>query len=878
MLDKTFDPKAVESRQSERWDSAEIGKPAGNGTPFTVMMPPPNVTGSLHVGHALNHTLQDVVIRYRRMKKDRVLWQPGTDHAGIATQMIVERQLAAEGKSKADFTRDAFVERIWKWKAESGGAIVNQLHRLGTSPDWSRERFTMDEGLSNAVRKVFVELYKQGLIYRDKRLVNWDPKLHTAISDLEVEAKPHKGSLWHLRYAIEGEADRVLVVATTRPETMLGDTAVAVNPQDERYKDLIGRHAILPLVGRLLPIVADEHADPETGSGAVKITPAHDFNDFEVARRHGLELINVFDKNAHLNGNVPERFQGMERYAARKAILAELEELGVIEKVEPHDHTLPTGDRSGVTIEPWLTDQWYVDAATLAKPALAAVEDGRTQFVPAQWEKTYFEWLRNIQPWCISRQLWWGHRIPAWYGPDHTIFVEESESEALFVAKAHYGHDVELVRDNDVLDTWFSSALWPFSTLGWPEKTPELGLYYPTDLLVTSFDIIFFWVARMMMMGLHFMGDVPFRRVYIHALVRDEHGQKMSKTKGNVIDPLVLIDKYGADALRFTLTALTAQGRDIRLSEQRVEGYRNFATKLWNAARFCQMNECHPVPGFDPATVKLAVNRWAVGELALTAAKVAESLDALRFSEAALGVYQFAWGSFCDWYLEFTKPLIAAGGDDATETRATTAWLLDQILALLHPTMPFLTEELYGKLGDRGGHLLATSAWPEFDDSLVDVAAKDEIDWLVRLISAIRSTRSDINVPASAIVPLILKDAGEVSKRRLSDYRGLVERMARVDSTNAFGEAPAGGAARIALDEMTVVLPLAGTIDFAEERARLDKELKRIAGEVDRIDKKLGNAQFIERAPEEVVAEQREKRADYIASADKVRSALEMLA
>jgi valyl-tRNA synthetase len=877
MLDKTFDPKTVESRQSERWDRAEIGRPTGDGVPFTVMMPPPNVTGSLHVGHALNHTLQDVIVRYRRMRKDRVLWQPGTDHAGIATQMIVERQLAAQGKSRHDFTREAFIARIWEWKAESGGAIVNQLHRLGTSPDWSRERFTMDEGLSDAVRKVFVRLHKQGLIYRDKRLVNWDPKLHTAISDLEVEAKPHKGNLWHLRYPIEGMPDRFLVVATTRPETMLGDTAVAVNPQDERYKDLIGRHAILPLVGRLLPIVGDEHADPETGSGAVKITPAHDFNDFEVARRHGLELINIFDLNAHLNENVPDRFHGLERYEARKRILAELEELGALDRVEPHDHTLPTGDRSGVTIEPWLTDQWYVDAATLAKPALAAVEDGRTQIIPAQWEKTYFDWLRNIQPWCISRQLWWGHRIPAWYGPDQQIFVEETETDAIQAARAHYGRDVELIRDNDVLDTWFSSALWPFSTLGWPEQTPELALHYPTDLLVTSFDIIFFWVARMMMMGLHFMDDVPFRRVYIHALVRDEHGQKMSKTKGNVIDPLVLIDKYGADALRFTLTALTAQGRDIRLSEQRVEGYRNFATKLWNAARFCQMNQCHPVAGFDPASVKLPVNRWAVAELASISRKVAEALDGLRFSEAALGAYQFAWGSFCDWYLEFTKPLLAAGGDGAVETRATTAWLLDQILLLLHPEMPFLTEELYEKLADRQGKLLATSDWPAFDAGLADDGAKAEIDWLIRFISAIRSTRSDINVPASAIIPLILKDAGVDTLRRTAAYRGLIERMARVDASEPVREPPAGGAARIALDEMTIVLPLAGTIDIAVERARLEKEQKRIAGEIEKIDKKLGNEQFLTRAPEEVVTELRERRADYGVAAEKLRGALEML-
>ena len=878
MLEKTFDPNAVESRQSERWDSAEIGRPTGNGKPFTVMMPPPNVTGSLHVGHALNHTLQDVIVRYRRMRKDRVLWQPGTDHAGIATQMMVERQLAGEGKSRIDLGRDAFVERVWQWKAESGGTIVNQLHRLGTSPDWSRERFTMDEGLSAAVRKVFVRLHKQGLIYRDKRLVNWDPRLHTAISDLEVEQKPHKGSLWHLRYPIEGIPGRYLVVATTRPETMLGDTAVAVNPKDERYQDLIGRHAILPLVGRPLLIVADDHADPETGSGAVKITPAHDFNDFEVARRHGLELINIFTRDARINENAPERFHGLDRYEARKLILAELEEKGVLDHVEPHDHSLPTGDRSGVTIEPWLTDQWYVDAQRLAIPAIVAVEEGRTQFIPAQWEKTYFDWLRNIQPWCISRQLWWGHRIPAWYGPDHHIFVEETEGDAQAAAKSHYGHDVTLIRDGDVLDTWFSSALWPFSTLGWPDETPELTADYPTDVLVTSFDIIFFWVARMMMMGLHFMGDVPFRRVYIHALVRDEHGQKMSKTKGNVIDPLVLIDKYGADALRFTLTALTAQGRDIRLSESRVEGYRNFATKLWNAARFCQMNDCHPAPGFDPAKVTLPLNRWAIMELAATAAKVGDAIDALRFNEAASGVYQFAWGSFCDWYLEFSKPILGEGGEGAVETRATTAWLLDQILLLLHPVMPFITEELYEKLGEREGHLLATSEWPEFGAEMIDLAAKAEIDWLIRLISSIRSIRSDLNVPASAIVPLVVRDAAPESLARLARYRGLVERMAKVDAGNPTRQTDGHGAAQIPLDEMSVLLPLVGIIDFAAERARLDKELKRLKSEIEKIDKKLGNAQFLERAPEEVVAEQRERRAEYEAQAEKVRRSLETLA
>ncbi len=877
MLDKTFDPGAVETRQSERWDSAGIGRPTGNGAPFTVMMPPPNVTGSLHVGHALNHTLQDVIVRYRRMRKDRVLWQPGTDHAGIATQMVVERQLAAEGRSKGDFTREAFIQRIWAWKAESGGTIVNQLHRLGTSPDWSRERFTMDEGLSHAVRKVFVRLYKQGLIYRDKRLVNWDPKLHTAISDLEVEQKPHQGTLWHLRYPIEGEPGRYLIVATTRPETILGDTAVAVNPDDDRYRDLVGKHAILPLVGRLLRIVADPHADPETGSGAVKITPAHDFNDFEVARRHGLELINIFDRDARINDIAPERFQGLDRYEARKRILEELTEKGVLDHAEPHAHSLPTGDRSGVTIEPWLTDQWYVDAGRLAIPAIAAVEDGRTRFAPAQWEKTYFEWLRNIQPWCISRQLWWGHQIPAWYGPDHHIFVEETEAEAAQAALDHYGHASPLTRDSDVLDTWFSSALWPFSTLGWPEETPELALHYPTDLLVTSFDIIFFWVARMMMMGLHFMGDVPFRTVYIHALVRDAKGQKMSKTKGNVIDPLVLIDKYGADALRFTLTALTAQGRDIRLAEPRVEGYRNFATKLWNAARFCQMNDCRPDPAFDPARVTLPMNRWAVGELAATAKRVGDALDELRFNEAAGAIYQFAWGSFCDWYLEFVKPVLAEGGDGAIEARATVAWVLDQILLLLHPVMPFISEELYEKLADRQGRLLATSEWPEFPPGLVDSATRDEIDWLIGMISAIRGARSDLNVPASAIVPLFLKDAGPASLERIDRNRGVLERLARVDAANYTAEPPAGGAARIAFGDMTIILPLAGFIDVAVEAGRLDKELKRLAGEIDKIDKKLGNAQFLERAPEEVVAENRERRAELAAAADKVRGAIAML-
>ncbi|MCZ6511965.1 MAG: valine--tRNA ligase, partial [Alphaproteobacteria bacterium] len=688
MLDKTYRPASIEARQYARWE--ESGAFAAgrqpDGDPYTIVIPPPNITGSLHMGHALNNTLQDVLIRYRRMQGRDALWQPGTDHAGIATQMVVERQLAGDGihldrgqavgdENMERIGRADFLDKVWAWKEESGGTILNQLKRLGASCDWSRERFTMDEGLSRAVLKVFVDLYREGLVYKDQRLVNWDPKLHTAISDLEVVQKDVNGHLWYFRYPIEGEPDRYITVATTRPETMLGDTGVAVHPDDPRYLDLIGKNAVLPIVGRKLRIVADDYADPEQGSGAVKITPAHDFNDFEVGRRHGLEEINVFDESARLNDNAPEAYRGLDRIEARAKVVAEIEALGLLEKIEKHSHTVPYGDRSDVVIEPWLTDQWYVDAATLAKPAIEAVEQGRTKFVPENWSKTYFEWLRNIQPWCISRQLWWGHQIPAWYGPDGEVFVALSEDEAGEAAKAHYGRDVELARDEDVLDTWFSSALWPLSTLGWPDETPELARYYPTDVLVTGFDIIFFWVARMMMMGLHFMDEVPFHTVYIHALVRDEKGQKMSKSKGNVMDPLELVDEFGADALRFTLTAMAAMGRDIKLSTQRVAGYRNFGTKLWNAARFCEMNECRlPENGFDPASCQLTPNRWIVGGAAETAQALTQALDGYKFDQAASGVYQFVWHTFCDWYLEFAKPVLQ-GDDDAAkqETRATAA-------------------------------------------------------------------------------------------------------------------------------------------------------------------------------------------------------------
>jgi valyl-tRNA synthetase len=879
MLDKTFDPAAVERKRYARWEASGAFAPSGDGTPFSVMMPPPNVTGSLHIGHALNMTLQDLLTRWRRMQGRKTLWQPGTDHAGIATQMVVERQLAAQGLSRHNFGRDEFIDKIWEWKAESGGTITRQLRRLGASPDWSRERFTMDEGLSRAVVKVFVQLHRDGLLYRDKRLVNWDPKLHTAISDLEVEQRPHKGHLWHLRYPLEEDPTRYVVVATTRPETMLGDVAVAVHPDDERYKDIIGKFVKLPLVGRRIPVVADEYADPETGSGAVKITPAHDFNDFEVGKRHGLKLINVLDRDAAIlaSADVPARFHGLDRYEARKRVIAEFEELGLLDKIEPHDQTLPTGDRSGVTIEPWLTDQWYVDAPKLAIEATKVVEDGRTKFVPSNWTKTYYEWMRNIQPWCVSRQIWWGHRIPAWYDEDGNVYVEENEEAARDAARAKHGKDVPLKRDEDVLDTWFSSGLWPFSTLGWPDKTKELETFYPTDVLITGFDIIFFWVARMMMLGLYVMKDVPFRTVYIHALVRDERGQKMSKSKGNVIDPLQLVDKYGADALRYTLVSMAGQGRDVKLGESRVEGGRNFATKLWNATRFCLMNECRPVEGFDPAKVQGTTAKWIVGETALAAARATQALEEFRFDQAALALYQFAWGTFCDWWLELAKPLLQ--GEDVTardETRAVTAWVLQQLLRLLNPVMPFVTEELYDELVGRQDTLL-TAPWPALPESLVDAAAKSETDWLVRLIASVRSARSDMNVPASAQPPLLLVGANGETQARLDRYRPIIQRLARVGEAKIADAVPPGSI-QLVLDEATAVLPIADFIDVGAERARLTKEIGKLVSEVGKMDQKLGNPNFVDRAPEEVVEELRERRSEAEATRSKLEDALKMLA
>ena len=979
MLGKTYRPGEVEAKRYAAWENSgafACGKRL-SAAPYTIVIPPPNVTGSLHMGHALNNTLQDILIRFARMRGRDVLWQPGTDHAGIATQMVVERQLAEENLTRREIGREAFVDRVWRWKEQSGDAITKQLRRLGASADWSRERFTMDPGLSDAVRKVFVDLYKQGLIYRDKRLVNWDCKLLTAISDLEVEQRQVKGHLWHFKYPIEGAEGAHITVATTRPETMLGDTAVAVHPDDPRYTELVGKHATLPLVGRRLPIVADRAADPEQGSGAVKITPAHDFNDFEVAKRHDLPAINVMNSATQISiklnrdfwentsfadqlggpeevmdtiGGFPEgrdeyipylvddpkldelrNLDGLDRFVARKKIVALVEAAGLLEKVEEHMHTVPHGDRSGVAIEPWLTTQWYVNAAKLAGPAIRAVEEGRTRFVPENWSKTYFEWMRNIQPWCISRQIWWGHRIPAWYGrkalppeeggpnawfsiaDDPEIFVAASEAEAIELARQKYGCEIRVLpsppegeldpvfqqiiddglegkprwepiwRDEDVLDTWFSSALWPFSTLGWPDKTPELERYYPTDVLVTGFDIIFFWVARMIMLGVHFMGEAPFHTVYIHPLVRDLRGRKMSKSKGNIIDPLELIDRYGADALRFTLAALAVQGRDIKLSESRVEGSRNFTTKLWNAARYAQMNGCAPDPAFDPGKCRQTVNRWIVGEVAALGQRVTATLEGYRFNEAANELHRFIWHSFCDWYLEFTKPLLA-GADEAAaaEARAATAWVLDRLLVLLHPLMPFITEELWAEMSPARAAPLITAEWPVDDDRLTDEKAAKEIDWVIRLISLVRVVRSDVGVPAAAKIAIGFRDAGGLTLQRLKTYEEIINRLARLEGIDPdVSDLSPKGVIQSIFNEATLYVFVGGGgvgVNLDEAKERLRRELAKAHSDIEKIDRKLANEDFRAKAPAEVVEEQRERRAEAEAARARLAEALDRLA
>ncbi|WP_274628919.1 valine--tRNA ligase [Arvimicrobium flavum] len=920
MLEKTYDSRTVEPKIAKIWDEADAFR-AGAGSqagaePFAIVIPPPNVTGSLHMGHALNNTLQDILVRFERMRGKNVLWQPGMDHAGIATQMVVERRLMEKKIHRRDLSREAFIDKVWEWKAESGGMIFNQLKRLGASCDWSRERFTMDEGLSKAVLEVFVTLFKQGLIYKDKRLVNWDPKLLTAISDLEVEQLEVNGNLWHFRYPVEDktfdpeDASTFITVATTRPETMLGDTAVAVHPDDERFRHLIGKSLVLPLVGRRIPVVADEYSDPEKGTGAVKITPAHDFNDFEVGKRHKLRAINVLTVEAAISLRENEDFlegveesktlletvealQGLDRFAARQRIVEMMEAGGFLAKIEPHRHTVPHGDRGGVPIEPFLTDQWYVNAAELAKPAIRAVRDGRTKFVPKNWEKTYFEWMENIQPWCISRQLWWGHQIPAWYGPDGHVFVEKSEQEALDAAVEYYlaldgpwkawvEEKLEnfrpgeiLTRDEDVLDTWFSSALWPFSTLGWPDKTPELDTYYQTDVLVTGFDIIFFWVARMMMMGMHFMDEEPFHTVYVHALVRDKNGQKMSKSKGNVIDPLELIEEYGADALRFTLAIMAAQGRDVKLDPARVAGYRNFGTKLWNATRFAEMNGVKRNNDFWLNDAKLTVNRWILTELTRASREITEGIAAYRFNEAAAAAYRFVWNLFCDWYLELLKPIFA-GTDEAAkaESQAVAAFVLDEIYKLLHPMMPFMTEELWAHTAPEGGEresLICHAAWPE--PEFVDADAAAEINWLVEMVTGIRSVRSEMNVPPSAVAPLVMIGANDETRARLARHDSAIKRLARIGEIS-HAEAAPKLSAQIVVGEATACLPLGDLIDLEAEAARLHKDVARVTQEIARLFKKLSNEKYVANAPEEVVAADREKLAEFEDAQAKLQAAL----
>lgn len=883
MIDQHFSHATAEADIYKKWEKSGAFAPIDDpkAEAFSMVIPPPNVTGSLHLGHALNNTLQDVLARFERMRGKAVLWQPGLDHAGIATQMVVERQLAEAGsnESRATLGREAFIERVWKWKAESGGTITSQLRRLGASCDWSRERFTMDEGLSAAVRKVFVKLHKDGLIFRDKRLVNWDPHFETAISDLEVENRETEGSMWKIAYPYADGSGEV-VVATTRPETLLGDVAVAVHPKDERYKDNIGKMVVLPLTGRQIPIIADDYADMEKGTGAVKITPAHDFNDFKVGKRHNLTPINIFDSKAHLNENAPEKYRGLERFAARKQILADLEDAGLMRGEDKNPMTQPYGDRSGVIIEPWLTDQWYVDAKTLAIPAIEKVKDGSVKFVPDSWKDTYYQWMENIEPWCVSRQLWWGHRIPAWFDKDGNFYVEETEAEAKAAAKTKHGKDVELTQDNDVLDTWFSSGLWAFSTLGWPEETPELKRFYPTTTLVTMFDIIFFWVARMMMMSIHFTGQAPFKNIIIHSRVVDDKGKKMSKSKGNIIDPVVLIDKYGADALRFCMAIAAGPGRDIRMSDKRVEGYRNFSTKLWNASRFCQMNECAYGADYVPTKANNTLNKWIISQTAKCAQDIEKALEVHRFDEAAGALYSFIWNVFCDWYLELIKPIL--NGDDEVakaETRATAAWVLDQILKLLHPFMPFVTEELWEKTAEFSParkKMLISEAWPKFEPALINEAVEKEIGWVIDIIMGIRSLRSETNIPAGAKIPAIVVGANDANRNNLEKYQDEIDRLARLEYSTSANEAPKG-AVSFVIGEAIVALPLAGVLDVEAEKARLSKEITRCISEIGKINGKLGNEQFVSRAPEAVIEEQRSRLADYENEKAKYANALSKL-
>ncbi|QJQ33360.1 valine--tRNA ligase [Sphingomonas lacunae] len=888
---KTFDPAAIEARWAAHWEANGLFRPERpDATPFTIVNPPPNVTGALHIGHALDNTLQDVLVRYERLRGKDALWVVGTDHAGIATQMVVERQMAEKQDRRTNYSREQFIDKVWEWKAESGGQITGQLRRLGCSMDWSREQFTMDPHFTKAVVKVFVDLYNQGLLYRDKRLVNWDPGLKTAISDLEVETQEVKGSFWHFKYPLADGVKRddgldYIEVATTRPETMLADMAIAVHPEDERYKSIIGKDILQPITGRRFKVVADEHADPELGSGAVKITPGHDFNDFEVGKRAGIkpaEMLNMFDADARVvqvaDGLIPAEFIGLDRFDARKAVVEAMKALGfliphvtrdkegneTLHDAEPRTIQTPFGDRSGQVIEPWLTDQWYVDAATLAQPAIEAVKSGAIEIVPKTWEKTFFNWMENIQPWCVSRQLWWGHRIPAWYAEDGQVFVAETEEEAQALA----GTGVALNRDEDVLDTWFSSALWPFATLGWPEQSDLLARHYPNDVLISGFDILFFWDARMAMQGLHFMKEVPWRRLYLHGLVRDAKGAKMSKSKGNVVDPLGLIDQYGADALRFFMSAMESQGRDIKMDEARLEGYRNFATKLWNAARFCQSNGIGASKTLAAPAATLPVNRWIIGEVAATVTRMQEAFATLRFDDAANAIYQFAWSRFCDWYLELIKGQI----DD--ETRAVAGWVLDQILVMLHPFMPFITEELWHNLGDRPYELIVAK-WPEPAASS-DAEASADIDWLITLVQSLRGAKAELGIAPGARLPLFAEDADAATQARIARMAAALDRVGRIEAVH-IGGAPAGAAMQLVVEGATYVVPLEGLIDIDAERARLTKALAAAQKEAASLAGRLSNPAFTEKAKPEAVEKAREDHAARAAEAERLEAALKRL-
>ncbi len=876
MLEKNYNPKEFEEKIYEKWENSGAFQPdmRANSEPFAIVIPPPNVTGVLHMGHALDNTLQDILIRYNRMLGKKVLWQPGTDHAGIATQMVVERNLAKEGLTRHDLGREKFIETVWEWKKQSGGTICKQLRRLGASCDWSRERFTMDEGLSRAVRKIFVSLYKDGLIYKAKKLVNWDPALETAVSDLEVVQKEMVGKMYYYKYPLEDNPNEFIHIATTRPETMFGDTAVAVSKDNPKLKHLIGKNCILPIANRVIPIIADDHADPEKGTGAVKITPAHDFNDFEVGKRHNLPMINILNPNATLNENTP--FAGMTTQEARAKTIDALEKLGLMEKIEEHPMVIPYGDRSGVVIEPYMTDQWFVDAPKLAVEARRAVNDGEMEFVPATYKKTYFEWMNNIQPWCISRQLWWGHQMPIWYGPDNTIFCEENVEEAQAAADKHYGKHVELRRETDVLDTWFSSGLWAFSTLGWPENTEYLKTFYPTSVLVTGFDIIFFWVARMMMMSMYMMKRVPFKKCYIHGLVRDEQGRKMSKSKGNTVDPMQTIETYGADALRFFMASSETQGRDINLSDSRIQGYRNFATKLWNAARFCEMNQCYSVKDFDINNAKLAINKWIIAKAKEATKDVTDNLNNYRFSDAANAVYQFVWGTFCDWYIELTKPIFyGENTDDIAETRAVAAWILDRILVILHPFMPFVTAELWNNLTNRSIDLIKAQ-WPQ--NETINDADKREIDWSVDFISAIRSLRSAMNLPAGAKLTAYVQ-AQDADLATLAAQNTLICNLARLEKAEPLGNMEISkDMVQTVCRDATILIPLKGVVDFEAERARLNKELDTLNKNLDGYARKLGNQEFVAKAPEKVVAEEKRRQAEAMENKAKVEEALARIA